>query len=182
MMVNQVAKVHYCNNNYDEAQTCFEHLLELDPCRINGMDTYSNILYVKEATAELSHLAHRVVQQDKFSPEACYVVGNYYSLKGLHEKAVAYFKRALRLNRRFLGAWTLLGHEYVELKNIPAAIESYRSAIDINPKDFRAFYGLGQCMELSRMPFFALYYYRKATTLRPFDSRMWCALGGYVVA
>lgn len=46
-----------------------------------GMDTYSNILFVKEAFGPLSHLAHRLAVTDKFTPEACCVVGNYYSLK-----------------------------------------------------------------------------------------------------
>ena len=43
--------------------------------------------------------------------------------------------------------------------------------------DYRAWYGLGQTYEMMRMPFYALYYYRKTTVLRPYDSRMWCALG-----
>lgn len=46
-----------------------------------GMDTYSNILFVKEAFGPLSHLAHRLAVTDKFTPEACCVIGNYYSLK-----------------------------------------------------------------------------------------------------
>jgi hypothetical protein len=46
-----------------------------------GMDAYSNILYVKEAFAGLSHLAHRVAADDKYRPEACVIIGNYYSLK-----------------------------------------------------------------------------------------------------
>lgn len=33
-----------------------------------------------------------------------------------------YFRRALKLNRNYLSAWTLMGHEYVEMKNTPAAI------------------------------------------------------------
>lgn len=57
------------------------------------------------------------------------VSGNYYSLKGQHEKAVQYFLKALRLDRRCLSAWTLMGHEFVELKNSGAAIESYRQAV-----------------------------------------------------
>lgn len=89
---------------------------------LQGMDIYSNILYVKEQFAELSHLAHRLAATDKYRPESCCVIGNYYSLKGQHEKAVEYFRRALRLNRTYLSAWTLMGHEYVELKNAPAAI------------------------------------------------------------
>jgi len=57
--------------------------------------------------------------------------GNYYSLKNRHDKAVVYFRRALRLNRRYLSAWTLMGHEYVELKNTAAAIEAYRKAVGV---------------------------------------------------
>ena len=30
---------------------------------------------------------------------------------------VTYFRRALKLNQHFLSAWTLMGHEYVELKS-----------------------------------------------------------------
>lgn len=50
------------------------------------MDGYSNILYVKEALATLSSLAHRTVLTDKYRPETCCIIGNYYSLKGQHEK------------------------------------------------------------------------------------------------
>ena len=37
-------------------------------------------------------------------------------------QAVMYFRRALALDRSCLSAWTLMGHEYVEMKNPPAAI------------------------------------------------------------
>ena len=165
----------------------------------------------------LSHLAHRVIASNKFCPETCCIVGNYYSLKGDHEQvsishrilcfnpymktpilahaghpavrrpwkgdshipchareastvlqgkaaqvrrrgadvlqmvwlldglcpcivqtskkqaeaahhvcdvvqAVLYFRRALRLDRTYMSAWTLMGHEFVELKNSPAAV------------------------------------------------------------
>lgn len=39
-------------------------------------------------------------------------------------------------------------------------------------------YGLGQTYEIHQMFFYALHYYRKACVLRPYDARMWCALGG----
>jgi hypothetical protein len=147
--------------------------------------------YVKESKARLSHLAHVATKNDKYRPETCCIVGNYYrwvgrritqhtrilklllgaythsflcsswimvaarslrenksgtfsapprqifrlplhslslsstatslrqpaysnaSLKAQHHKAVLYFQRALKLNRRFLAAWTLMGHEFV---------------------------------------------------------------------
>jgi len=48
------------------------------------------------------------------------------------QRAVEYFQRALLVDPGYLSAWTLLGHEYVELKNAPAAIEMYRRAVDID--------------------------------------------------
>ena len=48
------------------------------------------------------------------------IIGNYYSLKGEHEKAVIYFQRALSLNRHFTPAWILMGHEFMEMKNTSA--------------------------------------------------------------
>lgn len=119
--------------------------------------------------------------------------GNYYSSRGDHTKALKSFKKAVLLNREYLPAWTLLGHEWVELKNSNAAIEAYRKAIggssvilnsrirrgavksradlvDINAKDYRAWYGLGQTYELLDMPHYAIDYYQQATALRFVDT------------
>ena len=176
-VVAQAALVHYNLRNFDRAQALYEQLLSKNPDRIQGMDVYSNILYVKEAFAELSFLAHRAMETAKYTPEACCIAGNYFSLRQQHEKAVLYFRRALKLNPDYLSAWTLMGHEYLELKNPPAAIDAYRRAVGVSPRDYRAWYGLGQTYEFLQMPYYALYYYRRAAQLRPTDARMWCAMG-----
>lgn len=102
---------------------------------------------------KLSRLAHEFLALDKDRPEVCCLVGscasstwsaifeaderifigNHYSLRAEHEKAVKYFRRATQLDRTYLSAWTLMGHEYVELKNSHAAIEAYRRAVGQRP-------------------------------------------------
>lgn len=57
------------------------------------------------------------------------LLGNYYSLRADHQKAVMYFHRALKMNPQYLSAWTLLGHEFMEMKSTNGAIHSYRQAI-----------------------------------------------------
>lgn len=47
----------------------------------------------------------------------------------------------------------------------PAAAEAYRRAVDISPRDYRAWYGLGQTYELLHMPYYALYYFRRCVSL-----------------
>merc|ERR1719427_1156446 len=173
----QVAIAFHNMRQVDQAVTYFKQLGTVDPYRLDNLDTYSNLLYVKEQRVELAHLAHRTNMIDKYRTETCCVIGNYYSLRSQHEKAVVYFQRALKLNPGYLSALTLMGHEYMEMKNTHAAIQSYRQAIEVNRRDYRAWYGLGQTYEILKMPFYCLYYYKQAQELRPSDSRMLVALG-----
>lgn len=79
-----------CIADFDGAEEIFEGLLASDPHRMSHMDIYSNILYVKGDSPKLSYLAHKASMTDKYTVETCCIVGNYYSLKGEHEKAIAY--------------------------------------------------------------------------------------------
>ena len=56
---SQVVLSHYCLRDYEKAQIVFDQARERDPHRIEHLDAYSNILYVREKRAELSYLAHR---------------------------------------------------------------------------------------------------------------------------
>lgn len=172
----QRALLFYHSKDYDEAESIFSTLLHADPHRIDYLDIHSNILFVMSARPKLAFLAQVATATDKFRPETCCVVGNYYSLKSEHEKAVMYFRRALTLDRNFLSAWILMGHEYMEMKNTHAAIESYRRAVDINRKDYRAWYGLGQTYEILDMHLYSLFYFQRAASLRPYDPQMWEAV------
>ncbi|KIO32297.1 hypothetical protein M407DRAFT_215215 [Tulasnella calospora MUT 4182] len=152
--------------DFDEAEAIFDSILEIDPYRIDSLDIFANILYVQQSRAKLSDLAQRFIRTDKDRPEVCGLIGNYYSLRCEHEKAVKYFRRAIQLDPTHLAAWTLMGHEYIEMKNPHAAIEAYRRAIDVNRKDYRAWYGLGKTYELLDMTQYALHYYQRAAALR----------------
>ncbi|THH20397.1 hypothetical protein EW146_g945 [Bondarzewia mesenterica] len=171
------ACVLYHLHDFGQAEIQFQKILAMDPYRIDDIDIYSNILYVTENRLKLAELAHDFLLLDKDRPEVCCLVGNHYSLRSEHEKAVKYFRRATQLDRTYLSAWTLMGHEYVEMKNSHAAIEAYRRAVDVNRKDYRAWYGLGQAYELLNMHQYALHYYQHATSLRPYDVRLWQAQG-----
>ena len=79
--------------------------------------------------AELSRLAMDVVKIDRYSSVSCSVLGNFYSLRGDHDKAIVYFQRAVRMDRENHSAWILLGHEFIEQKNCSMAIEAYSKGL-----------------------------------------------------
>jgi anaphase-promoting complex subunit 8 len=167
-----------CDQDHLQAQEIFSEVLRTNPQRIDSLDRYSNILHVLKQTPKLSFLAQLTTSVDKFRPETCCVVGNYYSRTSQHEKAIAYFQNAVALDRNFASAWTLLGREFLQLQNTHAAIESYRRAVDLlDRKDYRGWYGLGRTYENLDLCDHALYYYSRAAIFRPNDEEMWQALG-----
>ncbi|KAK3762897.1 hypothetical protein RRG08_051050 [Elysia crispata] len=176
-LVAQIAVTYQDMKDFVMAVATFQHLQVMDPYRIENMDTFSNLLFMQEKKEELAHLAHKCCSVNKYCVETCCVIGNYYSLRSQHEKAILYFQRALKLNANYISAWTLMGHEYMELKNTSAAIQAYRSALEVDERDYRAWFGLGQTYEILKMPSYSLYYYRRAQSLRPNDSRMVIPLG-----
>ncbi|KIK63088.1 hypothetical protein GYMLUDRAFT_41400 [Collybiopsis luxurians FD-317 M1] len=176
-LMTQRATAWYHLHDFAAAEAQFDRILQLDPHRIDDIDVLSNILYVTNNRLKLTRLANDFLAVDKDRPEVCCLVGNHYSLRAEHVKAIKYFRRATQLDRTYLSAWTLMGHEYVEIKNSHAAIEAYRRAVNVNRKDYRAWYGLGQAYELLNMHEYALHYYQYATALRPYDVRLWQAQG-----
>ncbi|KAI7905498.1 anaphase promoting complex subunit 8 [Cokeromyces recurvatus] len=175
-ILSQCAILFYDNMEYNESLYFFEELRRLHPSRLEDMDIYSNLLHLRMAKDKLCILALECDRIDKYTPEACCVKANYYNLKGEIPESIEYFKRALKLNRSYLLAWILLGHDYIELKDTSVAIECYRRAISIDNRDYRAWYGLGQAFEVRKLPNEAVYYYQKATDFRPTDARMWKVL------
>lgn len=131
---SQRALISYHLRDFETCEELFDDIFAEDPHRTEDVDTYSNILYVMEKRAKLTALAQRFTASEsggaeRMRPEVCCLLGNYWSLRGEHEKAILEFRKAIKLDPGYLSAWTLMGHEYVELKNTHAAIESYRRAI-----------------------------------------------------
>lgn len=66
-----------CFTELDKAIDVFKELLDMDPYRLDNLDTYSNLLYVKELNTQLADLAHQAVSIDKYRVETCCVIGTH---------------------------------------------------------------------------------------------------------
>lgn len=56
----------------------FSEIREEDPYCLDGMDVYSNVLYVQINQPELAQLAHHAFEVDKYRVETCCIVGKFY--------------------------------------------------------------------------------------------------------
>ncbi|KAI1382644.1 anaphase promoting complex subunit 8 [Hypoxylon trugodes] len=157
----------YRMEDFDQANSIFSAMLLSNPLHLDALDHYSNVLYSLVSRDRLAFVAQIASTVDRHRPETCCIVGSYYSLSSRHEEAIVYFKRALVSDRSFSSAWTLLGHEYLGLQNIHAAIECYRRATRLNRKDSRALFGLSQAYQHFEKDSFSAYYLRQAAILSP---------------
>ena len=64
-VLGEIALADYNLRKFEVAQAEFEELRRQDPYRLENLDIYSNILYVQESKAALSHLAHVAMKNDK---------------------------------------------------------------------------------------------------------------------
>lgn len=180
----------YRSAKFQEAMTIFAEIRNEDPYRLDAMEVYSNVLYVtkvdtKNNKKQLSKLAYDIEKVDPFTSEANSCIANSFSGREQHTKAIVYFTRALRINPDLSNSWTLLGHEYLEMKRIDKASQAYRYAISINKRDCRAWLGLGNTFETlmsssnNVTPNFepCLYYYSQVGKYRPKDKIMFMAMG-----
>ncbi|KAL3320534.1 Anaphase-promoting complex subunit 23 [Cichlidogyrus casuarinus] len=174
---SKVAINYDCLRLIESSHNKFKEVFAIDPYLLDFVDIFSNVLYVREKSAELAELAHHCNNTAKYLPQTCCVVGNFFGLRGQHDKALLYFQRALKLKPDYALVWLLIGHEHVELRTINLAIHAYQQSIKHNPLDYRAWYGLGQMHELLNLPVFAVRYYLEAQYLFPIDSRPLIALG-----
>ena len=78
------------------------------------------------------------------SPEAkaeakrLYKEGVKYGQAGLYPQAVTILQRSVKLDPQFADAHFALGHAYFDLKQWRNAVESFKAAIELNPKDQEA--------------------------------------------
>eukprot|EP01018_Ginkgo_biloba_P001203 Gb_18773 [translate_table: standard] len=152
----QAAKAHYNLNHLDAAEGIFKDILKTDPYRIDGMDVYSNVLYRKESSVQLSYLAHRVSVTDKYRPETCIIIGNYYSLKGQHENSVSAYLRPDDARM-----WVALGNCYEQHDKFNDAIKCYIHALKKGDSEGVALDKLARLHnQLGKFDEAALFYYK----------------------
>lgn len=74
----------------DKAIVIFQDIQKIDPYRLDNLDVFSNLLFVKDMKKEMAFLAQKAVEINKYRPETCCVIGmisffyvmfNYVNLK-----------------------------------------------------------------------------------------------------
>ncbi|KAJ3336069.1 anaphase-promoting complex subunit cdc27 [Gonapodya sp. JEL0774] len=151
--------------DYDAAEAKLRLARELEPWRLEGMDTYSVVLWQLEKEVDLSCLSHELVEFDRTSPVAWFAVGNTFSMKYDHDMAIRSFQRAIQLDPLFVWAYTLAGHACLDNEDHDRAEAYFRQAVVLDPRHHNAWYGLASKSFRQDMFENAKYFYEKAFSI-----------------
>lgn len=122
------------------------------------------------------------IAQDPYSPA---IRANALCLKGLlHEAVHEYpaaevdYRSALQLAPGHTRALDRLGRTYLRYREtIPAAVQCFIKAVEVDPTEHSAWYLLGRCYMGTAQYTDAFEAYNRAANLDPNDAQVWCSLG-----
>lgn len=172
---NLKGAVLYYRREFNKAQKIFEG------CNVYSeyLDLHSNILYIKKDPC-VYDIAYKLINMNRYRAETFCCIANTYSFKKVHNKAIEYYTVCTKLSPCSI-YFTLLGHEYLEMKEYKKAIESYTESLRISEDDYRGWYSLGKVYEVLNMIETSLFYYKKAVEYKKDDTLVWLSLGNVYI-
>ena len=165
-----LACYHFRCAKYNEAARVFRKLYELHPHTIEGVDTFSTVLWQLKNEKELNLLARHAVELAPSCAEAWIATGNLLSLQHNTDAAIQMFQRAATIDKSSSYALALAGHELLLFDSLTEAAKLFRQSIDRNPMEWSAWYGIGSVHFRQDNFNAAEYYMRKALDLNPRSS------------
>lgn len=118
-----------------------------------------------------------VIRKSPSSPRAYNNLGLAFKEKGLREKAIEMYGRAIILDPRFSLAYSNLGVAYADAGLTARAIENFEKAVSLNPKNLLAYANMARAYgEAGRLDK-AVENYGKVIALKPYDSAAYHGLG-----
>lgn len=96
-------------------------------------------LCASSATAQTRLHKDFASSKDTYSEsKRLYNEGVNYALAGLYSQAAQIFEQAVRLDPKFADAHFALGHAYYDMRRWQEAIDSFKRALELDPKDVQA--------------------------------------------
>ncbi|QPG76119.1 hypothetical protein FOA43_003505 [Brettanomyces nanus] len=173
----KLGRLHFEIVNYEGAEKYFVKLRKMDRTRVDDMEYYSTLLWHLHKEIDLSFLSHELYEINQQAPQTWIAIGNLYSLKREPDEAIKCFQKAIKLDKKFVYAYTLQGHEYLANDAIENAMECFRHAIALDKRHYNAFYGIG--MVYLKLGDFrkAEFHFRKASEINPVNVILVCCVG-----
>jgi tetratricopeptide (TPR) repeat protein len=147
------------------ALNAFEHSYELQPLRINGLPLAN--LYAELENPKAIAICDDLIRKDSAggSVDPIFIKGIFYSNTKQYKPAIELFEECIRKDWKFVDAYLEKGILLYEMKNLDEALQTFKLASTISPRDADTYYWQGRCFESIGRKEEALDNYLRAYTL-----------------
>lgn len=141
------AEMFYNAGDYNNAKSLFQRAHSLDPCALQGMDTYAFLLSQggRGNNEGLEKLAKDLIQVTQLKPEPWIAMGHFCNATSRKPRAVYFAQKAHTIDSRNVQALVLKASLLQALEKQQEALLHFREAVKLAPWNFEAQKGLVEC-------------------------------------
>lgn len=175
--LNEIISYYLDVGDLPFAYKAIEYALQLHPdsveMRVKVLEYMLEVEMLKEA-AELIEELKPVAENDI---DFLVAQARYWSLKGMHLRAVGFYKQALEFGLENDYIHHCLGGEYYALNEIGQALYHYKEALEIDPEDELAFYACISCFDEIHRHKDCVDFLNQYIDHRPYSESAWFQMG-----
>ena len=129
------------------ALAAFEQSYHIQPLTLNGIPLAN--LYAETKNAKAIEVCDELMRKDSAgeSLDPIFIKGIYYSNTRQHKQAIEQFEECIRKDWKFTDAYLEKGIVLYEIKNIDEALQTFKLAATISPRNPDTYYWQGRCYE-----------------------------------
>lgn len=174
----ELADVYDDYEDFDKVFDCLKMILEDDP---NNEEALYKICFWTDFTGrneESIRLHQDIINEFPYNELAWFNMAAAYQGLKLYEKAIDAYQYAIAIEEKFDYAYRNMGDAYIRLRKYKEAIEALERVNELAKPEDVIFEALGYCYEKLKNYAQARFHYRKASHLRPDDSRLYFKIAG----
>jgi len=148
-----------------EAEAAYEAALKADPNLLDALLPLAKLKRIRLACDEAIPLYERA-EGLRPTPDGAYGLGYCFGFLQEDEKAVGYYRQAIKRDTSSAVAWSGLGTSLVKTGNVSDGIAALKKALAIEPKMSDGWYMLGLAYQAGKEPALAKDAFARAEALR----------------
>ncbi len=168
----ELADVYDDYEEFDKVFDCLKMILQED---LNNEEALYKICFWTDFTGrneEGIRLHQQIIDEYPYNELAWFNLGAAYQGLKLYEKAIDAYQYAIVIDEKFDYAYRNLGDAYIRLRKFKEAIEVLEKVNELAKPEDVIMEAIGHCYDRLKNFAQARFYYRKATHLRPDNSRL----------
>ena len=157
---------HVRNGQYDDARTCGEQALAIDPDHAGALHLMGLLsLHARQFDDAVGWITRAIRQQ----PQPDYLVSLGITLlnQGRKDDAFKAYEKAVQLRPGDASLWKNLGDILIELQRLPEALLTFQHILTLDPRHWYAAFRAGHVLDELERSEEALAYLHQAQTLAP---------------